>query len=95
MKHTRNIAMGLSAIGALCMSFARAAAQSGSIIPAIKFDRGPGTTPSGGNGFDAGTSIPSSGSASIPIPAGSFFMSTACRRIGNSASVSARALVRD
>src|SRR5215510_12057962 len=27
------------------------------ILPSLKFDRGPGTTPSGGNGFDAGTSI--------------------------------------
>jgi long-chain fatty acid transport protein len=43
------------------------------ILPSIKFDRGPGTTASGGNGFNAGTSIPSSGSASVPIPAGSFF----------------------
>jgi long-chain fatty acid transport protein len=43
------------------------------ILPSIKFDRGSGTTASGGNGFNAGTSIPSSGSASVPIPAGSFF----------------------
>lgn len=44
-----------------------------SIIPSIQFDRGPGTTASGGNGFNAGAPIPSASSASVPIPAGGFF----------------------
>jgi long-chain fatty acid transport protein len=43
------------------------------IIPSLQFRRGPDTTVSGGNGFTAGSSIPSAGSASIPIPAGGFF----------------------
>ncbi len=43
------------------------------IIPSMQFRREPGTTVSGGNGFNAGTSIPSAGSASVPIPAGGFF----------------------
>jgi long-chain fatty acid transport protein len=43
------------------------------ILPSIQFDRRSGTTVSGGNGFNAGTTIPSHGSASIPVPAGSFF----------------------
>lgn len=43
------------------------------ILPSMDFDRGPGTTASGGNGFRPSTTIPSSGSASLPIPAGSLF----------------------
>jgi len=43
------------------------------ILPTIDFNRDSGTTTSGGNGFRSGTSIPSSGSASVPIPASSFF----------------------
>ena len=44
-----------------------------SIIPSTQFDRGPGTTTSGGNGFNAGAPIPSFSSVSVPFPAGSFF----------------------
>src|ERR1044071_9226420 len=43
------------------------------LLPSMQFDRGSGTTFSGGNGFNAGTSFPSHGSASIPVPAGSLF----------------------
>ncbi|MGE0821175.1 MAG: OmpP1/FadL family transporter [Candidatus Binatia bacterium] len=43
------------------------------ILPSLQFRRDSGTTVSGGNGFNAGTSLPSAGSASIPIPAGGFF----------------------
>src|SRR6266508_1890609 len=43
------------------------------ILPTPSFDRGPGTTTSGGNGFDPGVTIPSASSASIPIPAGGAF----------------------
>jgi long-subunit fatty acid transport protein len=43
------------------------------LLPSMKFDRGSGTTFSGGNGFNAGTSFPSNGSASLPIPLGSLF----------------------
>jgi long-chain fatty acid transport protein len=43
------------------------------ILPSMQFDRGPGTTLSGGNGFNAGAPIPSSSSVSVPFPAGSFF----------------------
>ena len=43
------------------------------IIPSMQFDRGPGTTISGGNGFNAGAPIPSSSSVSVPFPAGSVF----------------------
>jgi long-chain fatty acid transport protein len=43
------------------------------MLPSMKFDRGSGTTFSGGNGFNAGTSFPSNGSASLPLPAGSMF----------------------
>src|SRR5262245_48201893 len=43
------------------------------MIPSLQFRREPGTTVSGGNGFNAGVSIPSHSSASIPIPAGGFF----------------------
>jgi len=42
------------------------------ILMSTQFKRGPDTTFSGGNGFNAGTSIPSSSSASLPFPAGSF-----------------------
>src|SRR5262249_39544704 len=40
------------------------------ILPSMQFERGPGTTLSGGNGFNAGVAIPSSSSASVPLPAG-------------------------
>src|SRR5580765_7356336 len=40
------------------------------ILPTMDFNRDPGTTVSGGNGFRPGTSIPSLGSASVPLPAG-------------------------
>jgi len=43
------------------------------IITSEQFKRGPGTTLSGGNGFNAGAPIPSASSVSIPFPAGSFF----------------------
>src|SRR5262249_17758567 len=43
------------------------------IIPSMQFDRSPGTTFSGGNGFNAGAPIPSNSSASIPLPAVSLF----------------------
>jgi long-chain fatty acid transport protein len=43
------------------------------IITSTRFDRGPGTTLSGGNGFNAGAPIPSSSSVSIPFPAASLF----------------------
>src|SRR5262245_48250129 len=43
------------------------------IIPSMQFDRGPGTTTSGGNGFNAGAPIPSLSSVSVPIPAGGLF----------------------
>src|SRR5215831_1433012 len=43
------------------------------ILPSLQFRHEPGTTVSGGNGFNAGVSIPSHSSASIPIPAGGFF----------------------
>jgi long-chain fatty acid transport protein len=43
------------------------------ILSSMQFDRGPGTTLSGGNGFNAGAPVPSSSSVSIPFPAGSFF----------------------
>src|SRR5262245_17382743 len=43
------------------------------ILPSMQFDRGPGTTFSGGSGFNAGVSIPSSSSASVPIPAGGLY----------------------
>jgi long-chain fatty acid transport protein len=40
-----------------------------SLIPSTQFDRGPGTTLGGGNGFNAGAPIPSLSSVSIPFPA--------------------------
>lgn len=43
------------------------------IITSTRFDRGPGTTLSGGNGFNAAAPIPSLSSVSIPFPAGSLF----------------------
>jgi long-chain fatty acid transport protein len=43
------------------------------IIPSAQFDRGPGTTISGGKGFNAGAPIPSLSSVSVPFPAGSLF----------------------
>jgi long-chain fatty acid transport protein len=43
------------------------------IIPSMQFDRGSGTTTSGGNGFNAGAPIPSLSSVSIPFPAGGVF----------------------
>src|SRR5262249_4005599 len=43
------------------------------IIPSMQFDRGPNTTFSGGNGFNAGAPIPSLSSVSIPFPAGGLF----------------------
>ena len=43
------------------------------ILPTMDFEREAGTTVSGGNGFSPGTSIPSLGSASLPIPAGALF----------------------
>jgi long-chain fatty acid transport protein len=43
------------------------------IIPSMQFDRGSGTTTSGGNGFNAGAPIPSLSSVSIPFPAGGLF----------------------
>ena len=43
------------------------------MLPSMQFDRGAGTTFSGGNGFNAGTSFPSNGSASLPLPDGSLF----------------------
>src|SRR5215813_5914907 len=43
------------------------------IIPSMQFDRSPGTTFSGGNGFNAGAPIPSLSSVSIPFPAISLF----------------------
>jgi long-chain fatty acid transport protein len=44
-----------------------------SILTSMQFDRGPGTTTSGGNGFNAGAPIPSLSSVSIPFPAGALF----------------------
>src|SRR5687767_7013893 len=44
------------------------------ILPTMDFDRNKAaTTTSGGNGFSPGTSIPSLGSASLPVPAGALF----------------------
>ena len=43
------------------------------IIPSMQFDRNANTTFSGGNGFNAGASIPSNSSVSLPVPAGSLF----------------------
>jgi long-chain fatty acid transport protein len=43
------------------------------IIPSMQFDRGSGTTLSGGNGFNAGAPIPSLSSVSIPFPAGGLY----------------------
>jgi long-chain fatty acid transport protein len=43
------------------------------MLPTPRFDRGSGTTTSGGDGFDPGVTIPSASSASIPIPAGGVF----------------------
>jgi long-chain fatty acid transport protein len=43
------------------------------ILPSMQFDRGSGTTSSGGNGFNAGAPIPSLSVVSIPVPAGSLF----------------------
>jgi len=43
------------------------------ILPSSQFDRSAGTTLSGGDGFNAGVSVPSHSSAGIPIPAGSLF----------------------
>jgi long-chain fatty acid transport protein len=43
------------------------------ILPTMDFKRDSGTTTSGGNGFRPGTTIPSSGSASFPVPASAFF----------------------
>jgi long-chain fatty acid transport protein len=43
------------------------------IIPSMQFDRGSGTTISGGDGFNAGAPIPSLSSVSVPFPAGSLF----------------------
>ena len=43
------------------------------IQSSMQFDRSPGTTIGGGNGFNAGVPIPSLSSASIPFPAGSLF----------------------
>jgi long-chain fatty acid transport protein len=42
------------------------------LLSSTQFRRGPGTTLSGGNGFDAAAPIPSFSSASVPLPAGSF-----------------------
>lgn len=43
------------------------------VLGSSQFKRGPETTLSGGNGFNAGTSYPSSSSVSIPFPAGALF----------------------
>src|SRR5215470_1810842 len=43
------------------------------IISSMQFDRGPGTTLSGGRGFNAGAPIPSLSSVSVPFPAGSLY----------------------
>src|SRR5262245_65200760 len=43
------------------------------IISSMHFNRGPDTTLSGGNGFNAGAPIPSLSSVSLPFPAGSLF----------------------
>jgi long-chain fatty acid transport protein len=43
------------------------------ILSSMQFDRGSGTTLSGGNGFNAGAPIPSLSSVSVPFPAGSLF----------------------
>lgn len=43
------------------------------ILISSQFDRSSGTTLSGGDGFNAGVSAPSSSSAGIPFPAGSLF----------------------
>ena len=43
------------------------------MLPSMQFDRGSGTTFSGGNGFNAATSFPSNGSASLSLPLGSLF----------------------
>src|SRR5262245_52208165 len=42
-------------------------------LSSSQFDRGPGTTLSGGNGFNAGVPAPSFSSAGVPFPGGSFF----------------------
>src|SRR5215510_5730223 len=42
------------------------------ILSSTQFKRGPETTLSGGNGFNAAAPIPSFSSVSVPLPAGSF-----------------------
>ena len=43
------------------------------VLPSMQFDRGAGTTFSGGKGFNAGVSAPSSNSAGLPLPGSAFF----------------------
>lgn len=43
------------------------------ILMSSQFDRSSGTTLSGGDGFNAGVSVPSNSSAGIPFPAGGLF----------------------